>query len=268
MVIAAFAALTRKPGADSPTLPCMSRDAVRKNAPWLIAGAMAAAMISGVAWAGLLNDGGEPRPAAARALPATAGMPPSRSVAAFPQFAGTPSAVAGRVTDTGAGISWAKLGKPWNLETLKSGGDFNNNLYVITDKFTFPGGKAANWTANVLSGVLRPDAKAHYTGPASLHAATTAFVGNVIMQKQYFPGSIRRNFVSRPIAISGHRAWMLGFTVSYHVPGVKATKDTDVAVLVDTGLGPPAVFAVSVPNDVNSLLPDITTELRSLRVSG
>ena len=51
--------------------------------------------------------------------------------------------------------------------------------------------------------------------------------------------------------------------------GVRATQDTDVAVLVDTGTGPsPAVFVVSVPSDVNDLLPDITVELRSLKVSG
>lgn len=229
---------------------------------------MAAALISWVAWAGLL-DGTGPKAAAAPDRPAGAGVAPPRSFPGFPRFTGVASAVVGRVTDTGAGISWAKLGTPWTLETFAAGGDFNNNLYVITDKFTGPGGKAAAWTANVLSGVLGPDSKAHYSGPGSLRGATAAFVRNVIMPKQYFPGSVRKNFVSRAIVISGRHAWMVGFTVSYHVPGLKATMDTDVAVLVDTGLGPsPAVFAMSVPNDVNRLLPDITTELRSLRVSG
>jgi hypothetical protein len=49
---------------------------------------------------------------------------------------------------------------------------------------------------------------------------------------------------------------------------VRVTSDTDVLAVIDTGSAapPPAVFAVSVPNDAKQLLPDITTELRSLRV--
>lgn len=191
------------------------------------------------------------------------------SSSGLPDFPGAPPAVTGRVTDSDAGISWARLGKPWLLEPQKTGGDFNNNLYVVADRFSDPGGQPDTWSANVLSGVLRPDSKASYTGPGSLQEATNAFVSNVIMPKEYFPGSIRHDFTSHALTVSGQQAWLLGFKVNYRVKGVRATADTDVAILVDTGTGAsPAVLVVSVPNDVNGLLPDITAELRSLQVIG
>ena len=187
----------------------------------------------------------------------------------MPDYPGTPSALVGRVTDSDAGISWAKFGKPWILEPPKTGGDFNNNLYVISDRFNDANGKPDTWSANVLSGVLGPDSKANYTGPGSLQQAANAFVSNVIVPKEYFPGSTRQDFTSHALKISGRQAWLLGFKVNYRVRGVRATQDTDVAVLVDTGTEPsPAIFVVSVPNDVTGLLPDITAELRSLQVSG
>ena len=197
-------------------------------------------------------------------------MPPQASSnGGFPEFPGAPSAVTGRVTDSDAGVSWDRLGDPWTLEPQKTGGDFNNNLFFITDRYTGTNGETGTWSANVLSGVLGPDSKASYAGPRSLKEAANAFITNVIMAKEYFPGSTRQDFTSHSLTVSGRRAWLLGFRVNYRVKGVRATQDTDVAVLVDTGTGPsPAVFVVSVPNDVNDLLPDITAELRSLQVSG
>ena len=128
---------------------------------------------------------------------------PQASSGSLPDFPGAPSAVTGRVTDSDAGISWARLGKPWTLLPPKTGGDFNNNLYVITDRFTDTNGSADTWSANVLSGVLGPDSKANYAGPGSLQEATDAFVTNIIVPKQYFPGSTREDFTSHPLTVSG-----------------------------------------------------------------
>ncbi|HUK71301.1 MAG TPA: hypothetical protein VLW50_21455 [Streptosporangiaceae bacterium] len=178
------------------------------------------------------------------------------------------------MTDSDAGISWAKLGKPWILAPWiltppKTGGDFNNNLYVISDRFKDANGKPDTWSADVLSGVLGPDSRADYAGPGSLQRATNAFVSNVMMPKEYFPGSTMHVLGSHAVRIGGRPAWLLSFKVNYHVRGVRATEDTDVAVLVDTDTAPsPAIFVVSIPNDVAGLLPDITAELRSLQVSG
>lgn len=171
----------------------------------------------------------------------------------------------GRVTDGKAALSWAKFGKPWALASPK-GGDFSKSLTLVTAKFTYQG-KPAQWAATVASGVVGSDAEFRYSGPVTLPAAAQSYINNVI-PKEYFPGSFPTVQRSHQVTVGGHPGWMVQFAVNYHLQGLDATKDTDVVVVVDTGKSVPSVFVVAIPNDANNLLPDITAELNSLRVSG
>jgi len=99
-----------------------------------------------------------------------------------------------------------------------------------------------------------------------LPGAAASFVNNVI-PKEYFAGSTAVPQASHAATVDGHPGWLIQFAVRYHLQGVKASQDTDVVLVVDTGKGnSPAVFVAAVPNDASHLLPDITAELQSLRI--
>jgi hypothetical protein len=197
------------------------------------------------------------RPSASASGPAQAG--PEQAVSPANQ-------VTGVVTDTAARLSWSKLGGAWVLRPQKPGGDFTEFMALTTASFTHQG-KSVPWAATVASGVLGGDAKFAYTGPASLPQAATAFINNVVLPKEYFPGSKLAVRSKSTLTVDGSPAYLVRFTVGYQYPGLSSTQDSDLIVLVATGSGPPSVFQVGIPNNTGTLIADLTLELNSLRVT-
>ncbi|HEY2576709.1 MAG TPA: hypothetical protein VGI74_10425 [Streptosporangiaceae bacterium] len=180
-------------------------------------------------------------------------------------FSGSPSAVTGRASADG--LSWDKLGGPWTPvpSSLFAQGDFAAGQQVISDKFT-QNGKASDWTADVLAGRPGSDVGVSYTGPSQLKQYAAGVVDNVLLAKEYPAGTSAPGIASQSVTVSGRPGWLIGFTPHFSVTGVKATHDTDVVVVVDTGQAAvPSVFFMSIPDDVSSLLPNVTAELHSLQ---
>jgi hypothetical protein len=239
--------------------------------PWAIGGA-AVVVIGGIV-AGLLLSGGSKKAAASGSTGGKGGSAgASAGGSAIPAplvFAGTPTAVTGRLSDPTSGLSWAKLGSPWTPlpSAVLSVGDWKAGQQLVTDTFKITGGRTSNWTASIDAGVPGSDVQVPYKGPSTLKQYAVGVVNNVILTKEYPPGTAAAGNVSQPLTVSGHPGWIVNFNAHFKQAGVKATQDTDVVVVVDTGKAPrPSVFFISVPNDANQLLPDITAELRSLRV--
>jgi hypothetical protein len=191
------------------------------------------------------------------AATAPAGPPAASASASAPAQAGPEQAVGpanqvtGVVTDTGARLSWSKLGGSWALQPQKPGGDFDEFMALNTANFTYQG-KSVPWAATVASGVLGADARFAYTGPASLPQAATAFINNVVMTKEYFAGSKLAVLSKSALTVDGSPAYLVRFTVS---------------VLVATGAGAPSVFQVGIPNHTGALIADLALEQNSLRVT-
>jgi hypothetical protein len=237
---------------------------------WLLGGSLAAAVvIIVVAVAVVLATRHPSRPAAA----GPAGHPSAPAASSAPARGGPEQAVSpasqvtGTVTDTAARLSWPKLGGSWTLQPQHPGRDFTQFMALTTATFTYQG-KPTPWAATVASGVLGPDAKVGYTGPASLPQAATAFINNVVIPKEYFPGSTLAVDSRKSLTVSGKPAYLVRFTVSYKYAGLSSTQDSDVIVLVAAGSGPPSVFQVGIPDNTGTLIADLTLELNSLRVTG
>jgi len=77
----------------------------------MIAGVATAVVIAAIAVTIAAAKGHPSRPAAAQTHPAHTAQPLPSHGSSFPFFPGTASQVIGRVTDTKAGISWAKYGQ-------------------------------------------------------------------------------------------------------------------------------------------------------------
>ncbi|HLX47307.1 MAG TPA: hypothetical protein VKS82_03135 [Streptosporangiaceae bacterium] len=231
----------------------------RKWLPWVAAGVVVGIAAGGIA-AGFLLTGGS-SPAASGGSGDGVLLPKSLT------FSGSPSPVTGRTSADG--LSWDKLGGPWTPvpTSLFAQGDFAAGQQVISDKFT-QNGKTADWTADVLAGRPGSDVGVSYTGPSQLRQYAVGVVDNVILAKEYPAGTSAPGIASQSVTIGGRPGWLIGFTPHFSVAGVKATHDTDVVVVVDTGhAAVPSVFFMSIPSDVSSLLPNITAELHSLQVS-
>jgi hypothetical protein len=230
---------------------------------WLIGGVVAAVVVAAVA-VPLALIGGKSSSAHGKSGQSPSAPSAGRSpTSAFPVFPGKASPVTGRVTDAKAGLSWSRLGKPWVLDS-KVAVDIDKGMKSITSTFKSQG-KKVSWAAVVASGVVGPDAKFHYGGPATLEGAALGYVNNVL-PKDYVSDSSPALESSHRVTVSGRPGWLMQLAIRYHVPGLDATEDTDVVVVVDTGRSVPSVFVLAIPNDANNLLPDITAELNSLRV--
>jgi hypothetical protein len=259
--------LPPSPGGFPPPWPGAAQPRARRNR-WLLGGGIAATVVIIVAVVSVVLATRHPaQPAAASPRPPAASASASVPAQAGPEQAvGPANQVTGIVTDTGAKLSWSKLGGSWELQPQKPGGDFDEFMALNTANFTYQG-KSVPWAATVASGVLGADARFAYTGPASLPQAATAFINNVVMTKEYFAGSKLAVLSKSALTVDGSPAYLVRFTVSYKYAGLPSTQDSDLIVLVATAAGAPAVFQVGIPNHTGALIADLALEQNSLRVT-
>lgn len=175
-----------------------------------------------------------------------------------------------RVTDASSGLSYRLLGSPWrqgcpsNLNTSQF--DWTAGENTVAGHVSI-GGSSVAWHGLACSGQLQQAFP--YGGPADLEPTAMSLLG--ALDTAYYAGvqHSRSTVNSTAIQVSGHRAWMVEFAMSYPdgaSQGLTWSSELGAVVLADRGAGQfPAVFYVSVPASLGTL--KVATFLLSLQVS-
>ncbi len=181
------------------------------------------------------------------------------------------SAVSGpRLTDSSSGLSYQLLSPPWrpgcpavlNMPMLSWSAGENAVAGQVTIN-----GSTFDWHGNACSGQLQQQFQ--YSGPADLEPTAASLVGS--MDPAYYDPLVHARTVedSAAMKISGHRAWMVKFLISYPDAGPEGlgwTSELGAVVVVDRGTGQvPAVFYVSVPANLG--VGHVDALIGSLRLS-
>lgn len=206
------------------------------------------------------SDGAAAQPSASQ--PAPQGMADTP----LQKFPGAHSKAAGRIDDTFAGLSYPKLGAPWQVPAKKSGlvqPGWSGQQIVVTEKH---GNQI--WYGQLMSGLLGPAEQDLYKGPGTEHETAVAYEQGLETRLYGFPHN------SKPIASQaldlagqGGKGWLVSSELSYHRDGIKATGEIVTVAIIDTGKKAPAVLFMSVPNTEKKLMPDINFVMDSLKVA-
>ncbi|MDX6433386.1 MAG: hypothetical protein QOE54_5752 [Streptosporangiaceae bacterium] len=192
--------------------------------------------------------------------PPAVALPPDRQL---PKFAGTHSKPAGRVNDTFSGLSYPRLGTPWQVPTPKSGLallGWSGQQIVVTEN-----NPKQLWYAQLLSGVLGPAERDIYAGPGTERAAAAAYARETEARLYGFAHKTKP-LASQPLNLNGHKGWLISSYLTFHRAGVKATGDVVTVAVIDAGRKTPAVVLMAVPNTNKKLWPDINFLVSSLKV--
>lgn len=225
----------------------------------------------------VLKDGGESSEAtAAHSTTAQPSKEPSQSAVAPPpaanaprektltRFKGVHTKAIGRVADQRSGLSYPRLARPWELPAKKSPMTeigFSASQFAVTEQ---AGGEPTHW-ARLMSGVLTGMEKDAYKGPGTERDAATQ-VADLYEERMFGFEHKRRLLGSQPLDIDGHKGWLVGYYLTYHRKGVKATGDILTVALIDTGKQVPGVLLMSTPNTDKKIWPDVNFVNRSIKV--
>ncbi|WP_433175851.1 hypothetical protein [Actinoallomurus sp. CA-150999] len=180
------------------------------------------------------------------------------------QFKGDHTKPLGHITDPRAGLSYPKLGKPWQMQTQKSAMaelGFSAGQFAVTEK---AGNQPKRW-GRLLSAQLGGADKNAYDGPGTEQTAA-AHVADTYEARMYGYKHKKKELASQPLDIDGHKGWLVGYYLTFHRPGVKATGEIFTVALVDTGKKTPGVVLMTVPNTDKKLWPDVNYVMRSIKV--
>ena len=191
--------------------------------------------------------------------PTTPTPTPPHQAVDLPKFSGEPTQQVGRIDDHQAGLSYARLDRPWRDGVPFTASGFTRGQYYVTEKY--PGG---TWQATIMSGRVATKVPA-YVGTYRWFRSAAAQAASVA--DRYYPTDHRTlEVASQPVDVSGHDGWLVASRLYFHEPGLKATNELMVIVAVDTGHDDPGVLYVSIPSTENRHLPDINELVSSLRV--
>ncbi|MCO5997670.1 hypothetical protein [Actinoallomurus rhizosphaericola] len=178
----------------------------------------------------------------------------------LPQFKGAHTKPVGRIADAHAGLSYPKLGKPWQMQTQKGAMaelGFSAGQYAVSEP--------KRW-GRLLSAQLGGANKDAYTGPGSERAAATQ-VADYYEKRMYGYTHKKRVLASQSLTVGGHKGWLVGYYLTYHQSKVKTTGEIFTVAVVDTGKKAPGVVLMSVPNTAKKLWPDVDYVMHSIKVS-
>jgi len=204
-----------------------------------------------------------------RAAPTSPGFPtakpaqptptPPHQAIELPKFSGEPAERVGRINDRRAGLSYARLDRPWRDGVPFTASGFAEGQYYVTEKY--PGG---TWQATIMSGRMATKMP-EYVGTYRWFRSAVTQAASVA--DRYYPTDHRTiEVASQPVQVSGRDGWLVARRLYFHEPGLKATNELMVIVAVDTGHDDPGVLYVSIPSTENKHLPDINELVSSLRV--
>ncbi|QFG24063.1 hypothetical protein [Actinomadura sp. WMMB 499] len=213
-----------------------------------------------------LRGGGEEKPdeagrtGAAERSVAQASMPPDARLEAF---AGTPSRVLGRVNDEMSGLSYPRLGAPWQVPTKENKlgtPGWSGQQIVVTER-----AGDQMWYGQLLTGTLIPSLHSAYSGPESVkNVAGLAAEGYIAQYYGFQQG--KKPLASQALDVDGRKGWLVASYLTYERQGVRATGEIVATAVIDTGRDAPAVVFASLPNTHKKLWPDLNRFLASLKV--
>jgi len=173
-----------------------------------------------------------------------------------------------QVTDAASGLAFRLLSSPWrrgcpaDLNTPML--DWTAGENTVAGHVSI-GGSVIDWHGLACSGQLQQQFP--YAGPADLKRTAMSLVGAI--DPAYYAGvqHSRATEESAAIRVSGHRAWIVAFLMTYSggaSQGLTWTSEPGAVVVVDRGEGQiPAVFYVSVPASLGTQ--NLATLIDSLR---
>ena len=236
----------------------------RSALPWLLAGgAVLIVIVVVVVTSVVLFGGDDGDPDASPGSPTPTASAGSSAATAT----GTRSAVTGTVTDAKAGISYARLGPPWQIADaswMRPGLFDAGEVSIVQEPFE----EYASFNATSLSGVPRSDESAGYTGSQDLSTVAQR-VTNRILAEHFAFDKTRRTLSSGARTVDGHQAWLEEFRLDFPGAGAKGWKfsaDTVAILVVDAGGGHLGELWVSVP-DTFTAQGDVDQVLDSVKVT-
>jgi hypothetical protein len=220
--------------------------------PWILGGAAVLVVVVLVVVGAVVLAGGQKHPPNGRSGSPSTSASPSPSISLDPT----------RVTDPATGISFKKLGSPWQPMTFS------------IKEFKSPVGEqvktqstGSGWYAVICVGALDTGAYP-YSGPSDLQKDTDAMAAAMV--KKYYPANVKtdKKFSDEGGTQNGHKAWVWAYHVTYSESGVDSTGESIEIALVDVGNGRAAGFYTSVPDTrASDLLPDIKDAADSITIA-
>ncbi|MGI5164886.1 hypothetical protein ACQEU3_11080 [Spirillospora sp. CA-253888] len=208
------------------------------------------------------SEGKPGRPAAAqKPQPPQAQLPPDRVLRRFP---GKPTKVVGRVSDRFSGLSYPRLGPPWQVPNKKNKlgtQGWSGQQVVVTEKRA-----GQPWYGQLLTGSLIPTLQSAYEGPQSLKNVTGLAAKGLEGNYYAFPHK-SVPLASQPLNVGGRKGWLVASYLTYKRAGVRATGEVIATAVIDTGKPVPAVVFASMPNTHRKMWPDINQFFGQLRVA-
>jgi Protein of unknown function (DUF2510) len=248
--------------------------AQRRRRRWLTGGLAAGTTVAVAAIVVIaLNLGGSPATTAAdqtKTTPAAAATSasPSATPSASPTVSASPTATLGAsvLSDGQSGLAYTQLPSPWQAGCPSS---LNNGVLTWTDGESSAAGSvnggSATWYGEACSGPL--PSQYGYTGTADLQTIAQDLAQT--FQNAYYSALAHNTTdeTSQATSVSGHQAWESTYDVSYTNPaqGVTWPDEQAAVVVVDNGTATPAVFLVSVPQNLNEA--NVTTLVTSLQLT-
>lgn len=199
---------------------------------------------SGGALAGPSVRPSPPAPPLARLC--AAGQPTNEPAPPLTPLPGTP---AGRLTDTGAGISYAQQGAPWQpWQDVWLGGQlgvlYQTGYFFVTQQNA--GNQPGNrYLATVLSGSVPAT-----TGDA-LHPDMKCVAQQVAedVRESFYPGRPERQVLEdRRVSVGGRPGYLMKFHLTFEEAGYDAKGELVSVLLVDVGTPRVAVLYQSIPD--------------------
>lgn len=201
------------------------------------------------------DDPSASKPPLARLCPPASGTPVPGGSAAAP--------IAGpRLSDPDSGISYLRLGAPWQLwdqggwseGTL--GVAFKTGYYFVTEHY--PDG---DYLASVLSGKV----PATVGDSLSLNLACAGRQVAEDVRRAYYPQpNVKEQTRDEQVLVGGRPAWVSTFHLSFQAQGLSARGEQVAVVLVDVGRPDAAVLYISIPDTHKQYDPQIDRIIGSI----
>jgi hypothetical protein len=158
-------------------------------------------------------------------------------------------------------LSYSRLGPPWSTPMPETGVAFGKG--VLIQSVEIERSPNQRWLAAVLLGELV--AGDGFFSPRDgaaivVRCVSGTFYGNSAVT--------RDDQVDHAMTVDGHDAWVIESQLGFQVPGIRATSERLIVVVVDTGTGTSGLFYASIPENAPQLLQPARQALGSLTVDG
>jgi hypothetical protein len=235
----------------------------RNRSWWLLLGAalLVVVVVAGFAVANLIGTNAG----------AGGGRPsgnPSQNVC--PQVSADPSSSASpgyRCADGrafGGKLSYELLGPPWGDPEGDDRAPYSSIAVTQTvlDQLSYDGG-ISSWVASVLIAEL------HIGDGFASTQQGVEIISRCVMGIFYADNELQQtDTTSAAYQVDGHDGWKIDTTLHFSIPGLIATSERAIVIVVRTGDTDYSLFYTSVPNTREYLQPDADRAIASLRVDG